>query len=82
MTDIREIASGLQFPEGPVWMPDGSIVLTARPPPNRFFEEENARPPEVRISGADANRNRIEGANDGCPVILNTPCFNRIPGRN
>jgi hypothetical protein len=65
-----------------VRMPDGSIVLTARPPPNRFFEEENARPPEVRISGADANRNRIEGANDGCPVILNTPCFNRIPGRN
>ena len=24
---IREIASGLEFPEGPVWMPDGSIVL-------------------------------------------------------
>ena len=28
MGEIREIASGLQFPEGPVWMPDGSIVLT------------------------------------------------------
>ncbi|HEY8515707.1 MAG TPA: SMP-30/gluconolactonase/LRE family protein [Candidatus Binatia bacterium] len=25
---LREIASGLQFPEGPVWMPDGSIILT------------------------------------------------------
>lgn len=24
---FREIASGLEFPEGPVWMPDGSIVL-------------------------------------------------------
>jgi gluconolactonase len=24
---IREITSGLRFPEGPVWMPDGSIVL-------------------------------------------------------
>jgi gluconolactonase len=24
---IREITSGLAFPEGPVWMPDGSIVL-------------------------------------------------------
>ena len=24
---IRELASGLEFPEGPVWMPDGSIVL-------------------------------------------------------
>ena len=25
---IRELASGLRFPEGPVAMPDGSIVLT------------------------------------------------------
>jgi len=24
---IREITSGLAFPEGPVWMPDGSVVL-------------------------------------------------------
>jgi len=28
MAEIREIAGGLEFPEGPVWMPDGSIVLT------------------------------------------------------
>ncbi len=27
MADIREIASGLQFPEGPIAMPDGSVVL-------------------------------------------------------
>lgn len=27
MPEIRELASGLRFPEGPVWMPDGSIVL-------------------------------------------------------
>lgn len=27
MTDITEIASGLRFPEGPVALPDGSIVL-------------------------------------------------------
>jgi gluconolactonase len=27
MTTITEIASGLRFPEGPVAMPDGSIVL-------------------------------------------------------
>ncbi len=25
--DITEIASGLQFPEGPVWMPDGSVLV-------------------------------------------------------
>ncbi|HVP27570.1 MAG TPA: SMP-30/gluconolactonase/LRE family protein [Myxococcota bacterium] len=24
---LRELASGLRFPEGPVWLPDGSIVL-------------------------------------------------------
>ncbi len=27
MADITEIASGLQFPEGPIAMPDGSVVL-------------------------------------------------------
>jgi gluconolactonase len=27
MTEIREITSGLEFPEGPIAMPDGSIVL-------------------------------------------------------
>ena len=26
--DITELATGLQFPEGPVVMPDGSIVVT------------------------------------------------------
>lgn len=27
MSDIREIASGLQFPEGPIALPDGSVLL-------------------------------------------------------
>lgn len=27
MTEIREIASGLRFPEGPIAMPDGSVLL-------------------------------------------------------
>ena len=26
--EITEIATGLEFPEGPVWMPDGTVVLT------------------------------------------------------
>lgn len=63
-------------------LPNGAIVLQIPPPRNRFFEEENSKPAEVRVTGADAQRNRLEGASDGCPVILNTPCFNRIPGRN
>lgn len=28
MADVRELATGLQFPEGPVVMPDGSIIVT------------------------------------------------------
>ena len=31
MTALREIASGLAFPEGPVCMPDGSVVLSDKP---------------------------------------------------
>ena len=27
MTDITEVASGLRFPEGPIAMPDGSVIL-------------------------------------------------------
>ena len=27
MSELREIASGLQFPEGPIAMPDGSLLL-------------------------------------------------------
>ena len=58
---------------------DGNIVL--RPPETHplFAPPE----PEYRISGADAQRRQMETAgSDPCPVILNTPCFNRIPGRN
>ncbi len=27
MTEIRLLASGLRFPEGPVWLPDGSVLV-------------------------------------------------------
>ena len=39
--EIREITTGLRFPEGPVWMPDGSIVLV----------EIEARAPDARRDG-------------------------------
>jgi hypothetical protein len=60
-------------------LPDGSLVL--RPPEmNPLFAPP---PPEFRVSGADGQRRQMETAgSDPCPVILNTPCFNRIPGRN
>jgi hypothetical protein len=62
-------------------LPNGAIVLQTPPPRNRFFEEPP--PPEV-ISGADAQRRAAEtaGSNGACPIMLNTPCFNKIPGRN
>ena len=28
MAEIREITSGLEFPEGPIAMDDGSVILT------------------------------------------------------
>ena len=57
---------------------DGNIVL--RPPDTHpMFAPP---PPEFRISGADGQRRQMETAGaDPCPAILNTPCFNRIPGR-
>jgi len=60
-------------------LPDGSLVL--RPPEmNPLFAPP---PPQARVSGADGQRRQMETAgSDPCPVILNTPCFNRIPGRN
>ena len=27
MAELREVATGLRFPEGPIAMPDGSVVL-------------------------------------------------------
>ena len=27
MAELREITTGLRFPEGPIAMPDGSVVL-------------------------------------------------------
>ena len=28
MAEITEVASGLGFPEGPIWMPDGSVLIS------------------------------------------------------
>jgi hypothetical protein len=51
-------------------------VLASPEPRNRFAPP----PPEFALSGADAQRRSIERA-DPCPVMLNVPCLNRIPGR-
>jgi gluconolactonase len=28
MTDLREVTTGLRFPEGPVALPDGTVLVT------------------------------------------------------
>lgn len=56
--------------------PNGAIVLANPERINRFAPP----PPEFALSGADAQRLSIERANP-CPVMLNVPCLNRIPGR-
>jgi hypothetical protein len=57
--------------------PNGAIVLANPEQRNRFAPP----PPEFVLSGADAQRLSIERANP-CPVMLNVPCLNRIPGRD
>lgn len=58
-------------------LPNGTIVMNRPPEVNRFAPP----PPEFRVSGADAQRLQVERANP-CPVMLNVPCLNRIPGRD
>ena len=58
-------------------LPDGAIVLRQPENRNRFAEPE----PEIRISGADAQRRQMEtGVNPGnCPLLLNVPCYTAVP---
>ncbi|MBV9548493.1 MAG: hypothetical protein JO256_02340 [Alphaproteobacteria bacterium] len=56
--------------------PNGTIVLNRPAETNRF-----APPlPEYHISGQDAQRLQVERAQTDCPMMLNVPCVNKIPG--
>jgi hypothetical protein len=58
-------------------LPNGAIVLDRPSPASKFA----APAPEFRITGQDAQRRDLETSSP-CPVMLNVPCLNNIPGRN
>lgn len=66
MTELREIASGLRFPEGPVAMPDGSVVLV-----------EIARGTLVRVGPDGAKRVVAElgGGPNGAAIGPDGKCY-------
>ena len=63
MSDLTTIASGLRFPEGPVAMPDGSVILVeiaagrgplpAPEPRLRRPEKTKVRPAQARAATID-----------------------------
>ena len=57
-------------------LPNGAIVLNRPADTNRFAPP----PPGYKLSGQDAQRLQVERAQTDCPVMLNMPCVNRIPG--
>ena len=57
--DITEIASGLQFPEGPIAMPDGSVVLV------EIFGQQLTR---VQMDGSTETLVEIPGGPNGAAV--------------
>lgn len=58
-------------------LPNGAIVLNRPADVNRFAPPP---PPGYRLSGQDAQRLQVERAQTDCPVGLNMPCVNHIPG--
>ena len=58
-------------------LPNGAIVLNRPADVNRFAPPP---PPGYKVSGQDAQRLQVERAQTDCPVGLNMPCVNRIPG--
>ena len=57
-------------------VPGGTIVLNRPAEANRF-----APPPRpYEMSGQDAQRLSVERATTDCPINLNLPCVNKVPG--
>ncbi len=57
--DLTEVASGLEFPEGPIWMPDGSVVLV---------EMFGPRLTRVHLDGTKETIAEISGGPNGAAV--------------
>jgi gluconolactonase len=57
--ELTEVASGLSFPEGPIWMPDGSVVLV---------EMFGPRLTRVHLDGSTETIAEIPGGPNGAAV--------------
>jgi gluconolactonase len=55
MPEIREIASGLQFPEGPIAMPDGSVILVEGKRGTRTRVQPNGKIEVIAETGGGPN---------------------------
>ena len=66
MTDIKELASGLQFPEGPIAMPDGSVL---------FVELARGALSSVSATGAYTVVAELGGAPNGAAIGPDGRCY-------
>jgi gluconolactonase len=66
MTQIREITTGLRFPEGPIWMPDGSVVLV---------EIERGTLTRVRPDGTKEVVAKTGGGPNGAAIGPDGKCY-------
>jgi gluconolactonase len=66
MSDIRVLATGLEFPEGPVAMPDGSVLLV---------EIRGQRLTRVWPSGRTEVVARIPGGPNGAAIGPDGKCY-------
>src|SRR5579871_3479740 len=81
MPDIRILASGLGFPEGPVWMADGSVILGEISGKKVTRVARDGSKTEIGKAGGGPNgvATGPDGAlyvcNNGCAVYETTPKF-------
>ena len=55
---VTEIATGLQFPEGPVWMPDGTVLCVELQAPHRRPRASRRHGRDDRRAGREPERSR------------------------
>jgi len=68
--EITEIATGLQFPEGPVWMPDGSLLYVEMKEPRVARVQPDGRQEVVAQPGGSPNGLAI--GSDGALYVCNS----------
>jgi gluconolactonase len=66
MNELKEITSGLRFPEGPVWMPDGSVLVV---------EIERRRLTRVAPDGRKTTVAETGGGPNGAAIGPDGACY-------